>query len=68
MKNIKIFCFGFGQVARNFIKKLKSEKFKIELNTTSRNKTTKKKFDQINYTSFQFSEDGFDPKIKTNIE
>ena len=43
MKDINIFCFGFGQVAKNFVKKLKSEKVKINLSTTSRNKTEQKK-------------------------
>ena len=42
MKDINIFCFGFGQVAKNFIKKLNKEKFNIKLSTTSRDKTKKK--------------------------
>ena len=28
MKNISIFCFGFGQVAKNFIKKINLEGYK----------------------------------------
>ena len=36
MKDINIFCFGFGQVAKNFIKKLSIEKYNINLSTTSR--------------------------------
>ena len=43
MKNINIFCFGFGQVAKNFIKKLNLEKFDINLSVTSREKTQIKK-------------------------
>ena len=39
MKNIEIFCFGFGQVAKNFINKLGLENFNINLSVTSRNKT-----------------------------
>ena len=41
MKEINIFCFGFGQVAKYFIKNL-SKKYNINLVTTSRNKTQKK--------------------------
>ena len=42
MKKINIFCFGFGQVAKNFIKKIYSENIKINLTVTSRNKSEKK--------------------------
>ena len=44
VKNISIFCFGFGQVAKNFIKKLSIEKYNINLSTTSRDKSSKKIF------------------------
>ena len=43
MKDINIFCFGFGQVAKSFIKKLNLEKFNINLSVTSRDKTQQKK-------------------------
>ena len=68
MKNINIFCFGFGQVAKNFIKKINLENFNISLSTTSRNETEKKKFGKINYTSFKFDGDSFDPKINERIQ
>ena len=42
MNNLNIFCFGFGQVAKYFIKKLKLENFNINLSTTSRENTHKK--------------------------
>ena len=54
MNNLNIFCFGFGQVAKCFIKKLRLKKFNINLSTTSRKNTRKKKFDEIDYTSFMF--------------
>jgi len=41
VKEINIFCFGFGQVAKYFIKNL-SKKYNINLVTTSKNKTQKK--------------------------
>ena len=42
MREINIFCFGFGQVAKNFIKKLNLENYKINLSVTSRSETLKK--------------------------
>jgi len=68
VKNINIFCFGFGQVAKNFIEKLYSENFKINLSTTSRSETQKKNFKQINYTSFKFDGDIFDPEINLKVQ
>ena len=68
MKNINIFCFGFGQVAKNFINKLNIEKYKINLSITSRNKTSKKKFGNINYKSYQFDANTFDPEINIEIK
>ena len=68
MKDINIFCFGFGQVAKAFIQKLKLENFNINLSTTSRKKTHTLKFDNINYTSFQFEGDDYDIELKKNLE
>ena len=42
MKDINIFCFGFGQVAKNFIKKLYTEQYNISLSATSRSESSKK--------------------------
>ncbi|MDC0216360.1 oxidoreductase, partial [Candidatus Pelagibacter sp.] len=63
MYNVNVFCFGFGQVAKNFINKLKLENFNVNLSTTSRKKTHTKKINNINYTSFQFNEDNYDIKL-----
>ena len=63
MNNLNIFCFGFGQVAKCFIKKLKLENFNINLSTTSRENTHKKKFDEIDYTSFKFKGTNYDNKL-----
>ncbi len=63
MKNINIFCFGFGQVAKNFIKKLSIEKYNINLSTTSRGKSSKKIFNNINYNSYLFSSKKFDKNL-----
>ena len=63
MKNINIFCFGFGQVARNFISKIKSKNYNISLYTTSRNETSKKIFDEIEYQSYQFNDEKYDDSL-----
>jgi len=68
MSNINIFCFGFGQVAKTFIQKLKLENFNINLSTTSRKKTHTLKFNNINYTSFQFEGDDYDIELIKNLE
>ena len=36
MATMNIVCFGFGQVAKNFIKKLNNDEVKFRLTTTSR--------------------------------
>jgi nucleoside-diphosphate-sugar epimerase len=68
VKKIKIFCFGFGQVAKSFITKIKLENYDIDLTSTSRKKTSKNFFNGINYTNYQFNIDKYDrdliPKLK----
>ena len=68
MTNINIFCFGFGQVAKTFIQKLKLENFNINLSATSRKKTHTLKFDNINYTNFQFEGDDYDIELIKNLK
>ena len=68
MKKINIFCFGFGQVAKNFIKKLKIENIDINLIVTSREKSQKKIFESIEYDSLELNENFFDKKILDNLE
>jgi nucleoside-diphosphate-sugar epimerase len=68
MEKINIFCFGFGQVAKNFIKRINIQNIKINLSVTSRESTNKKVFDGIEYDSFQFSQDSFDKKLIKNLE
>ena len=67
MEKINIFCFGFGQVAKNFIKKIYSENLKINLTVTSREKSGKKSFGNLEYQSFHFSEHSFDQKLIENL-
>ena len=68
MKNINIFCFGFGQVAKNFINKLHAENFDINLSVTSRDKTKQKKINQVNYSSFFFDGESFDDELIVKLK
>ena len=68
MKNINIFCFGFGQVAKQFIKKLSLENFNINLAATSTSQTQFKKINKISYTSYFFNSDSYDEKIIDKIK
>ena len=68
MTTINIVCFGFGQVAKNFIKKLNNDRISFKLTTTSREETKDKKLDDINYQSFQFTEKSFDKNFIPRLE
>jgi len=68
MKEINIFCFGFGQVAKNFIKKLTIEKYNINLSTTSRSETSKENYKGINYNSYLFDSEKFDQNLVVKLK
>ena len=68
MKNISIFCFGFGQVAKNFIKKINLEKFNIDLSVTSREVSKEKKIDEISYNNYQFIDGNFDENLLNKLK
>jgi nucleoside-diphosphate-sugar epimerase len=68
METMNIVCFGFGQVAKNFIKKINTENLKINLTVTSREKSNKKSFDNLDYESLQFSEHSFDKRLIENLK
>ena len=68
MKNINIFCFGFGQVAKNFIKKLSVEQYNINLSATSRSESSKKTFNGINYNSYLFNSEKFDQNLVVKLK
>ncbi|MDA9108018.1 NAD-dependent epimerase/dehydratase family protein [Candidatus Pelagibacter sp.] len=68
MKDIKIFCFGFGQVAKNFIKKLNTEQYNINLSATSRSESSKKKLNDIDYNSYLFNSNEFDQKLVVKLK
>ena len=68
MKGINIFCFGFGQVAKNFIKKLSVEQYNINLSATSRSESSKKTFKGINYNSYLFNSEKFDQNLVVKLK
>ena len=68
MKDINIFCFGFGQVAKNFIKKLSIEKYNINLSTTSRSESSKENFKGINYNNYLFNSEKFDQNLVVKLK
>ena len=65
---MNIICFGFGQVAKNFIKKLKDQGASFKLTTTSREESKTKEFEHITYESFQFTKEGFDKNFLKKFE
>jgi len=63
MDKIRIFCFGFGQVAKSFIKKIISEKINIELSVTTRNSSTIKEMKSLKFYSYKFDNEKFDKAL-----
>ena len=68
MNTIKVFCFGFGQVAKHFVKKIISQNLTLELSVTSRQKTHQEVFEEMNFTSYKFENDKFDENINLKIK
>ena len=68
MSKLKIFCFGFGQVAESFINKLIHEKKNLDLSITSRQETHEVEINELKIISYQFNENKFDKKIKGKLE
>ena len=68
MSKLKVFCFGFGQVAESFINKLIQEKKDFDLCVTSRQETHQIEFNNLKINSYFFENDKFDHSIKSKIE
>jgi len=68
MNTIKVFCFGFGQVAKHFVKKIISQNLTLELSVTSRQETHQEVFEGLNFTSYEFENDQFDENINLKIK
>ena len=68
MNTIKVFCFGFGQVAKYFVKKIINQNLTLDLSTTSRQETHKEVFEGLSFTSYEFENDKFDRDINSKIK
>ena len=68
MSKLKVFCFGFGQVAESFINKLIIEKKDFDLSITSRQETHQIEFNNLKITSFLFNNDQFDDTLKIKLK
>ena len=68
MNKIKLFCFGFGQVAKYFVKKIIKEKQALEINVSSRKKTHKLTFENLDLKSYEFNDKKIDENINTKIQ
>ena len=68
MKNINIFCFGFGQVAKNFLNKLSLANINIHLSTTNTSKTHTEKSKNLEFQSYKFKDNNFDPIILDKLK
>ena len=62
-KKFKLFCFGFGQVAKYFTENLIKNDFNFDLVTTNTNKTVIKKIKNKKYKSFFFKNNNYDKNI-----
>ena len=68
MSKIKVFCFGFGQVAKYFIKKIIKENQALELNVSSRQKTQNLKFEGLDFNAYEFNDKKIDRNINLKIQ
>ena len=68
MSKLKVFCFGFGQVAKSFINKLIFEKKDLDLSITSREETHQIEFNNLKATSYFFNNRNFDETLKTKLQ
>ena len=68
MNKVKVFCFGFGQVAKNFINKILKEKQDLELNISSRKKTHTFSFEGLDLNSYEFNDKNKDKNINKKIQ
>jgi hypothetical protein len=67
-KELKLFCFGFGQVAQYFVKSLVSQKCEFDFVTTTTSKTSfNKKIFGKNYKSLFFDGNDYDPDILNEL-
>ena len=68
MGKIRVFCFGFGQVAKSFVKKIINENKSLELSVSSRKKTHTTKFEGLNFNSYELNNKNIDKNINIKIQ
>ncbi len=68
MSKLKVFCFGFGQVAESFVNKLIQEKKIFDLSITSRQETHQIEFNRIKINSYKFTNTKFDNSITAKLQ
>ena len=67
MSNFKLFCFGFGQVAKYFVKNLIEKNYKFDLITTNTTNTQTKKIENLSYKTYFFKDDKFDVNLLKDL-
>ena len=67
MSNFKLFCFGFGQVVKYFVKNLIEKNYKFNLITTNTTVTQTKKIGNLNYKTYFFKDDKFDNNLLKDL-
>ena len=60
---MKLFCFGFGQVAQSFVDHLLNFNVDLRLTTTSRKNTSELTFKNLKYFNYEFNENDFDKDL-----
>ncbi len=60
---MKLFCFGFGQVAQSFVDHLLNFNVDLKLTTTSRKNTSELTFKNLKYFNYEFNENDFDKDL-----
>ena len=63
----KLFCFGFGQVAKYFVKNLIKKNINFELVTTNSKKTSLVKLDGLQYKSYFFFNNQYDQSLLKDL-
>ena len=67
MKELNIFFFGFGQVAKEFTKKLLSEKYKLNISITTRQASCDIEFLGQKVSNLEFNNEKIDKNIPKKL-
>ena len=67
-KNFRLFCFGFGQVAKYFVKNLIENNFNFDLITTNTAQTQQEEIDGLKYKSYHFDGKKFDKDLLNDLD